>query len=558
MEKSVYTYIKLAIVATFVILVAVQANKSFVLDEIDFPIVSEATSKSGAPIYYRGEVRPEHVGIYHPTFYINSAAAFVRFFGFNEASMRMFGVICTLVSILLLVLLLRKFITKNEKAETLLLALFLLNPFTLASTTLPDIDSTLLPVVILTFIYAAIVLVYKRQDASNKAILVLSTIFALSLWTKLTTPLILPPFLLLLHLISFDSYKKSIIFTTKVVVIGAVSFLLTYFLYTKALGLSFTYTFTFLLESFTKGTDSGSTWGSIITNLTLGRKFLLWMTIPILSIFGISAFTLLSRKNIVQKNKDNLVIKLLIALCFFTTFFYIALIAPFGGFFKYPFPVFGLVMVTIVLYYHYVLRKIDFNPVYAVTSVLIGMVINHVYWKDSMFLVNSRLFEGFYYTILFIVAVYLLVNLSKGKLLYAAKYMVITGLFFSIGYQFNISRVQAIKPYPTKYHYGQLGMDDTTSYLRTNTQKDEIIWSMKDVGYYTNNRYIESYVYYFNPELEEELVSYLQGGEVRYYVVTNGIGQDNINAYPDIKRILDENAKEVERFGDFIIYKAKE
>ena len=146
-------YFKILITAVFVILVAVQAGKSFVLDEIDFPIVSHATSQSLKPIYYRGEVSPVHVGTYHPTLYINSLAAFIKTFGFNETSVRFFGVICTLSSAYLLILILRRLIKKNETAETLLLGLYLYNPYTIANTTLPDIDSTVLPVVLLLFIY---------------------------------------------------------------------------------------------------------------------------------------------------------------------------------------------------------------------------------------------------------------------------------------------------------------------------------------------------------------------------------------------------------------------
>jgi hypothetical protein len=112
--------------------------------------------------------------------------------------------------------------------------------------------------------------------------------------------------------------------------------------------------------------------------------------------------------------------------------------------------------------------------------------------------------------------------------------------------------------YPTKYHYGQAGLDQTAAYLRSNTEPGEVIWSMKDVGYYVNNRYIESYGYYFSKPLENDLINLLQNSKVRYYVVTTGIGQDNIDAYPNIKQILDTNAVREKQFGNFIIYKSKD
>lgn len=154
---------------------------SFVLDELDFPIVSHATSQSMKPIYYRGEEFPIHVGTYHPTLYINSLASFIKLFGYSEVAVRIFGIICTLISAYLLLLILRQLTKQNKTAELLFLGLFLLNPYTIANTTLPDIDSTILPVVILLFIYYSIKYLFKNKDTSTKVIIILSALFALAL-----------------------------------------------------------------------------------------------------------------------------------------------------------------------------------------------------------------------------------------------------------------------------------------------------------------------------------------------------------------------------------------
>jgi hypothetical protein len=130
-------------------------------------------------------------------------------------------------------------------------------------------------------------------------------------------------------------------------------------------------------------------------------------------------------------------------------------------------------------------------------------------------------------------------------------------LLFAIGFEFSISRTQAISTYSTKYDYGQLGLNQTASYLRSNTAPSEVIWSMKDVGYYVNNKYIESYGYYFDTSLQNNLINLLKSGKVRYYVANTGIGEDNIDAYPRIKHILDTYAVPEKQFGNFIIYKSK-
>ena len=84
-------YFKILIICVFVILVAVQSSKSFVLDEIDFPVLAHAISQTFKPIYYHGEAIPHEVGTYHPTLYANTLALFIKVFGYSETSVRFYG-----------------------------------------------------------------------------------------------------------------------------------------------------------------------------------------------------------------------------------------------------------------------------------------------------------------------------------------------------------------------------------------------------------------------------------------------------------------------------------
>lgn len=520
------------------------------LDELDFPIVSHATSQTGKPIYYRGETLQHHVGTYHPTLYINSLAGFIKVFGYNETSVRFFGVTCTLLSAGLLILILRQLIKRNDSAEAILLGMFLLNPYTIANTTLPDIDSTILPVLILLFVYFAVRLLLQKQDTSQKASWILGGLFGLALWSKLTTPLIIPPFLAALTVITTRDYKKSLLFTLKVTVIGIAGFVVSYFLYCKLLGLSPSYTYHFLLESFTKGTSTDGPLVGAINNLKSFRSFVYWLTIPIVGLIGISSIGVLLDKTKDEKTKIK---KLLVITSLLVTFFYIALIAPFGGFFKYPFPVFGLLLLNIALFYDRYLKDAKVRWGYGIIAALIGFAIEKKLWGDSMFL-TGKPFRGLIVLLVVVIGWYLLIRMEK-KI--AAQAFVLM-IFFAIGFQFSISRAQAIAPYPTKYNYGQMGLDKATAYLKSNTEPDEAIWSMKDVGYYVNNRYYESYSYFFDKSLENDLVAKLKEGKVKYYVVSTGIGQDSIDYYKDIKQILDAHAVQEKQFDNFIIYRSKE
>jgi hypothetical protein len=125
-----------------------------------------------------------------------------------------------------------------------------------------------------------------------------------------------------------------------------------------------------------------------------------------------------------------------------------------------------------------------------------------------------------------------------------------------IGVGAAISRYHAISPFPTKYSYGQRGMDQTISYLKERLQTGEVVWGMKDIGFYTGNRYEESYGYYFAKNSREKIRALRDSG-IRYFVATKGIGEDRIDAYPDVLSALEECCYLDRQFGNFYIYKVK-
>lgn len=551
MQKDILTWSKWLIVGTFIILVSLQAGKSFVLDEIDFPTVSHTTSQTGRPVYYHSQLEQRHLGTYHPTLYINTLASFIKVFGFSPTTIRVFGAICVLISALLLILILRQLTKRNDGLEVLLLGLYLLNPYTISNATLPDIDPTILPVLLLLFVYVSIKFLHIKHRMDNKAVLILGLLFALVLWSKLTTPLVIPPFLLILALITSKDFKRSLLFTVKVTLIGIVTFVATYFIYCVMLGLSPTYTYIFLVESFTKGTSTDGPVAGVINNLKNIKYFLFWPTIPLVGAIGVASLGVLLDKT---KDEATKIKKLLLVTGLLITFFYIALISPFGGYFKYPFPVFGLLVLSCAFFYDRYLRNAKINPLYAAAAVIFGFVLENVFWGDSMFL-SPKPFEFIAIFIIAIIAFYFLVTTAKTRTIAASLFLLY--LLFTIGFQLSISRIQAIAPYPTKYLYGQTGIDDAAAYIRANTKPGEVIWSMKDIGQISDRGFYESYAYYFSKPLEADLVDMMREGKVRYYVATTGIGQDNIDYYTNIKSILEKNATREKQFGNYVIYKAK-
>lgn len=589
-EKSkIITWSSIVVLAIFVALVFSQGNKKFALDEVDFPVLAKAISETGTPFHYRGETDPHSLGLWHPPLYANSLAAYVKVFGFNENSVRAFGMFCTLLSAFLCILIYQElFKTKEPYSDRIILiflSLFLLHPYTIANTTVPDIDSTVLPITILIFIYGIIRITNQCAISTQstwpaKAGLILSALFALNLWAKLTTPLALIPVAFLILLIKGWSLRRSAALTFMVAALGGVIFLASYALYCNFLFLPFDFTFRFLMFSFTKNSASGggipALISGIITHLSYSRQFVNWLGLPFVFALALSCSALIFHRS---KSQSEAILMVLAGLGLFVTAFYLCLTGAFGGFFKYPYPTFPLLVLVVAHFIHSHLP-----PVYLDSG---SLARNHrvtarqlCQGKTWLILFGSAGFFTLYYQLsvakdilnildhpvaltAIIAAIFIAASIGvfasiKPRSIFI-KYVLSILLAVMLGTQFGISRSQAVATYPTKYHYGQIGFEETISYLKERLEPNEPIWAMKDIGHYANGIYIENYSSIFKPlpEITNNLQEMINKKKIRYFVVTTGIGQDRVDAYANFKTALDTCCLIDKEFGNFIIYKAK-
>jgi hypothetical protein len=538
------------IIFVFIALIFAQAQKKFTLDELDFPIVAKATSETGRPVYYRGEATPQHLGLYHPPLYIYALAAQIKVFGFSENSVRTFGLACTLLTAYLALMLGRDLFPESKRAifGIVFLGLYLLNPYTIANTTLPDIDSTILPPLLTLF---ALLLLKGRSD------LILASMFALLLWAKLTTPLAFIPFAMVYWKYAQQSTIKILQKAAIVFCGGALLFCSTYWIYCKLLKLPFSYTFGFLVHSFTKGSASPSLEMRLVKiweNLGYSTGLITAITIPLVFLFVASIVFLAFQRTTPETRQQSMFFML---LCAAVTLFYCSLIAPFGGFFKYPFAVFQFGCIGISAMIIRCMEKLGRR--HCAQLLILGVLavafafLQGLVWKDSptFGIEASASFASVVAIVGGVAAGFLLLGnnaLSKGGAALALAFFAAT-----VGTGIGIARFQAISPFPTKYSYGQLGMEETISYLRANLNPGEVIWSMKDVGFYTGNRYIENYEFFFTPGAGGQIKEIVDSG-VRFFVVTQRIGEDRIDAYPDIRNALESCCKLQKNFGNYYIY----
>jgi len=578
------------VVALFVILIISQASKKFALDEVDFPVLAKAISETGLPYHYRGDTDPRSLGLWHPPLYAHSLAVFVKVFGYNETTVRAFGMCCTLISALLCILIYRELFQTtdpaNDRSTLIFLSLFLLHPYTIANATVPDIDSTVLPITMLVFIYGLIrMLGFRGESArplwSEKNVIFLSALFALNLWAKLTTPLILIPSAFLIFIAVGWSLRRSVSITSAFAVLGGIMFLVTYGIYCRVLALPFDFTFRFLVFSFTKNASSDGSMpallAGVISHLSYTKQFVNWLGLPFVFALALSSGALIFKRTRPESEK---VLLVLAGFGLFVMSFYLSLTGAFGGFFKYPYPAFPILILVITHYMHshLFLKRMDGDSI-------------RVSFRDSTIQFGHQQIWLFLFCSIAILVCYYQVAVTKDTDIFrdrpvsfvlifsivgiAAAISIVTAkisdsqflayglsilLAMMVGTQFGISRSQAVAAYPTKYNYGQIGFDETVSYLKERLETNEPIWSMKDIGHYANGTYIENYSSIFKKaaEITSRLQDIIKNNRVRYFVVTKGIGQDRVDAYAELKSALETCCVIEREFGNFLIYRAKQ
>jgi hypothetical protein len=125
-----------------------------------------------------------------------------------------------------------------------------------------------------------------------------------------------------------------------------------------------------------------------------------------------------------------------------------------------------------------------------------------------------------------------------------------------VGLNGGIVLYQARVPYSTTYDYGQLGFSDTVGFIRSNTNPEDVIVSMKDIGFAADRRYIENYGgLYGGAQAEEQLRSSLASGKIPYAVFTEGRGQDQLVVKPALKQWVESNTMLIRSFGHYRIYR---
>lgn len=555
-------------VLLFLVLAAHQAAKPLHLDNMDFPAVAEATAHSGKPVYYRGEENRLHSGLYHPPLYIYTLAGWFRVFGSGPAQARMFGAVCALLQgwIALQILSLLFGSDRVRQWSWLFWPFFLLNPYTLQGSAIADIDSTIYGPLLGLVVLSALRISWRhgrwRDDGPRSWELGLVALaLTACLWAKLTTVLLLFPFLFLLFAPRLG-WKRAAVVTVGISATAVGAFALTYSLYGVLTGLDVGYTFQFLRASVVGP-------GRLLSfrqNLEAMLPFMVKWTglLPWLSVAVLLAAT--ARRWWTGREPLALYSFWLLCLTGASVVYYCGQVMTFGGApFKYTFVFWALLSCAPVILLAWLWESAAraagnrIGPAGAALW-LTGLTIGVVAVQDVLLSGSPVVYPqsaSLWLPAGAALAGLLAWAMARGSLRRLGAGLAIAALLFHAGLQAGIALFQTRVDYSTTYDYGQRGLQETAAFIASHTTKQDVISSMKDVGYLARRRYYENYGACINDTAAARLIAAWESGKVGYMVFTEGRGQDQLALRPALKSWIAGNAEQTASFGNYRIYRRK-
>jgi hypothetical protein len=549
-------------IACFAALAVAQADEPLHLDNMDFPAAAEATAKTWRPVYYRGEFNPQHSALYHPPLYVYTLALWFRLFGSGRAQARVFGALCAVLLGMVTVALSRRLLGPRSRViDWAVWPVFLLQAYTLQASAILDIDTSIYGPLLLLLIAAAIRLGRPVDGPLRiRELLPLVLLVALNLWTKLTTvwaviailPLLLWPRLRLWRAIGV---------TVAACGAGVVLFLATYFPFGWLVQADVRYTFRFLVDSFLRsgGMPAYGYNAHVMVPFSIRWTGLLpWLAALLPAAPGFARHFELKRSALIQ-------LRAVVAVALVGSLYYMAQTTTFGRApFKYVFVFWPLVLLPLALVTGgaaWTLARERWPLVAggrAVGVVLTAFAValwRGWRWHDG-FLVQWTPAPKMIWLPALLAAVAVVCWWSGGVARRTAPLLWLVAAAAQVGFQAGVAIAQVGAPHSTNYDYGQIGLGETIAYVRASTGPDDVIVSMKDVGFQAQRPYIENYAaVYGNEPTIAQLKARCEDGTVKLLVFTEGIGQDQLNVNPALREWVASHAMLVARYGHYRVYR---
>jgi 4-amino-4-deoxy-L-arabinose transferase-like glycosyltransferase len=506
-----------------------------------------------------------------PYLYLYTLAGMFRLFGTNEVTARLVGIISGLISIILVFLIVKLSYLGEEygrlRLATIVSGLYALAPTTIQGSAIINIDNTLLVPAVL-FIFLSVIMFFQKKNFIWLCFV--SFAVMLSLWLRLSTPLILI-FLLILYTLMNKNILKIKIEFLGALIFGFLFFLASWFIYCHVKGAPFAGPFRYTFEAFYRSHG----------HLGIRRllqdvvSFACWLGFfPLLSVI----FIMFKNRKFLFKNmqlsphfipmRQNSTLKAGYEISDFSPGGYIFLCAILliagytllgGTTFGYPryhSPAIPLLYIGAGL----LLSEADFQGL-GIKNIsflfLLSLILQLFVLGDLLYVFRYalRAYAAFMtpaflpilkealFRIIIYSSVYALFFLFSLRL-FSRK--AITGLLiiFSAASSLGMTFLQSSARYNTGYNYGEWGMAEAAKYIKSNIPYDSIVAGPEEMAYYMrlpNSPYLRGSFWGNRDKIERSLRDPRVSAFV-YSIATHEIGQiKRINSDISIRRILERD-----------------
>lgn len=477
-------------------LIAPSISKPAILDETVFVDAARSVALYGKPYisdmtgWDNAEYDGSATASFHPPLYVDILALFIRLFGDNISSVRIFSAIAVWLSSLLVYLIGRKISPdgKKDAAGLTSMLLFLINPLTLQNGTFIEINGTVLTFSLLLFAYFFIRWHMKTRPLH---LFTLGLLMSLVMWSKFEGVALLSAAIFVYSLLK-RGIKDAIIRTTLITGTGIAFFLASFYPVSLIQQIDFAGPFARTIG------DSGSIVSGIGTAAILFHRiwavknFFFWMTPAFLLLISIIFLNRLSKYRT----------KSLVEPADFLLIFGIAnlaaslLIAPDAyGFPKYieAVPFFSIAISCFVIqmgcFTAYKKHAFLISALAAALLLFSALLVKDPFITHNIFWTQHMSFGSDFAKYVLANAAGLLFFVPAAISLIAFSFLrlqrmqsIAASLFFlAIFTSLYIGVIQSQADYSTSYAYGQRGLTEVVNYLKENSSPNDSMLGRIDI-----------------------------------------------------------------------------
>jgi hypothetical protein len=479
-------------------------GEAFVIDEAAFPYGAKAILEQGDPYFYNGETRPRDLALWHPPLYVYSLALHMLFWGTSHFSVRLFGLLCVVFTLIIAGFILKNAIPLKKEwivALNIFTLIFLFNPLLSESALVPDIDGTIaIPIIAGGFLH---ILNLVQKSWSINQFFWSVTFWLLIISTKFTLAILFIPIYFIATAMMRGRLAFNLLKSFSALLLGFLLFLALWFSFSKLSRIPFSPPFDYFKYSFSRKTGGSFNLQSLINSASsFDPRTLAWVGPFLIAIFLlISLFMLI--KSFLMNNFDSFLLLSLFAI--YTSLIYNSITGL-----PFTFPKYWVISIlpiclVVAKFYASYFYNIDLSRfrnrywiLYLFNASLLTFLLSYILSKrnDINFGQSSYIFLQQNLGLSALVLLIILIPIARINFLEVSKNAVIRIVLFAIFSslvisQFSTYALHRNADYSTSYYFGERGLDLTIDAIEDYIKKDELILAAKDIGIQSGRPFIE-------------------------------------------------------------------